>query len=368
MTIGISNWEKLESAAPRGGAQFLRLDSDAGQTAADVFRMKRNAQIFGKMYEEAKATLPTHVTQRLDSVGSGAGIHLARQLEHVYAEVLKEKYSPTNALDLFEVDSSVPAGARTHTVRRIKHNGEARFYEGNSSRRPTASVEQREKTFNLAPVITSIRISFFDQLAADFSGFALRTELEDAARDVMDRFLNDKILNGAPSRGLPGVLNYPWVPKFVSAVVPNSDTEEAVLVDLHAKANFAAERSKGLYSPSRMLLSIRMHNYLSTTKRSATTEDTILSAFLKDNPYISEAIPVHELAGVGPSGEDAVIFDRKDRMAFSRVMAREFTMLPAQDQGMDIEIPCYSIFGGMISREPLHNTIAYYDASSLPSY
>ena len=362
MTIGLTNWDDFQSRFD-GAQAFLRVDARGNESASDRYRILTNAKAFSKMYANAKAT--GMGDSRLDAMGDGAGLHLARQLEHIYAEVLKDKYSSNDGLDLFVTDRSVPPGARNHTQRRIKHNGEARFYEGNASRAPTVSVEQREETFNVAPVVTSIRINFFDQLAADFSGFALRSELEDAARDVMDRFIDDKIWNGAPSRNLPGVLNYPWVAKATSPVTIGTSTPEAILADLHAKANRAATKSKGVFSPNRMLASIRVQNYLATTKRSATTEDTILSAFLRDNPYIDEVIPVHALREAGPNGTDVMIFDRKVKDAFARVMPRDFTMLPAIDHGFDLEIPCYAIYGGMISREPMHNLITYVATSGL---
>ena len=345
---------------------FMRLDSVSKDSAVE-YRVQQNARLLREKYAHAKATGGGN--SRLDALGDNVGLHLARQLEFVYAEVLKTKYAPTSALELFEVDRRVPAGARNHTVRRMNAQGQARFYEGNSSRRPTVAINQEEETFNVAAIETSIRLNFFDLLATDFSGIALRAELEDAARDVMDRFLNDKIWNGAPERKLPGVLTYPWVPKATSAITvePGVTNPDALLASLHRRSNYAASKSKGLFTPNRMITSIAMRDYMASTKRSATTEDTILSAFLRDNQYIDEVIGVHDLRSAGPNGEDVALFDRRDRNAFVRVMPAEVTMLPMQSLGMDMEIPCYSIYGGMISREPLHNLITYYPTANLGS-
>lgn len=365
---GMISFEEMEGQF-ESAKTVLRLDAmGAGNKAIDGYRIRENAAILDSAYRRARAAnlVDMGTAQRLDALGSGAGVHLARMLEHVYSETLKDAFAPTNALDLFEVDRSVPAGARTHTIRRTRHTGKARFYEGNASRRPTVGLEQREETFNVAPIVTSIKINFFDQLAADFSGVSLRADLEDAARDVMDRFLNDKIWNGAAERKLPGVLTTPWVGKQTASVTYGPGTSpDAILADLHNKANYAVSKSKGLYTPNRMCSSIRLINYLSTTKRSATTEDTILSAFLADNPYITEVVPVHELEGAGPNGEDVALFDRKAKDAFVRVMPRDFTMLPIIENAFELEIPCYAIYGGVISREPLHNLITYIPTSGI---
>lgn len=362
MTIGLTTFDKFAKDV-KGASAYLRIDSIGGQTAADTYRIRENAAKFQALY--GKVSAMGRGNARLDALGTGAGLHLARQLEHVYAEVLKDQYAPNNGLDMFAVDRSVPAGARTHTLRRLKHNGEAHFYDGAASRRSAAGVEQREESFNVAPIVTSIHIDFFDQLAADFSGFALRAELENAARDVMDRFISNLVFQGAPERKLPGVLTIPWVPKATSPVTLGSSTPEAVLLDLHAKAHYGRSRSKGLFRSTRLLTSLRGENYLKTTKRSATTEDTIASAFVRDSG-ITEIIGLHELEGTGPGGTDIMIFDAPSRDAFVRVMPQDFTMLPANDSdSFSLEIPCYAIYGGMISREPLHNLISYVATSGI---
>ena len=67
------------------------------------------------------------------------GFHMARQLEHVYSEVLREEFPPQSSMEAFPVDTSVPAGARTHTVRRLSQQGEAKVYRGNSADVPRAA-------------------------------------------------------------------------------------------------------------------------------------------------------------------------------------------------------------------------------------
>jgi hypothetical protein len=287
--------------------------------------------------------------------------HFARELEHIYQEVLREEYAPNNALRLFSVDSSVPAGANVHTVRRIQHEGEARYYRANASDMGSTGARRVEKQFPIHPIVTSIRINFFEQMASGFANSNLRSELEFAARRVMEDFLNDKTWNGDEDQGVVGVKNYPWVPKTFSLVPFNDVTSaDAILAEMHRLANNASEVSKQTFAPNRMIMGVKLHNYLSTRKRSATTDQTILQAFLQDNPYITSVDAANELDGAGPNGEDMMILDRAgDRSSIANVVPQGFTMLPIQQVGFDFEIPCYMLHGGVVMRYPLNNLVAY---------
>jgi hypothetical protein len=287
--------------------------------------------------------------------------HFARELEHIYQEVLREEYAPNNALRLFEVDSSVPAGANAHTVRRIQHEGEARYYRSNASDRGSSGARRVEKQFPIHPIVTSVKINFFEQMASGFANSNLRTELEFAARRAMEDFLNDKVWNGDEDQGVVGVKNYPWVPKTFSLLAFNDlSTADSILSEMHRLANNASEVSKQTFAPNRMIMGVKLYNYLTTRKRSATTDQTIMQAFLQDNPYISVIEAAHELDGAGPGGQDMMVFDRAgDRSSIANVIPQGFTMLPIQQTGFDFEIPCYMLHGGVIMRYPLNNLVAY---------
>ena len=298
--------------------------------------------------------------QRIDSLSDNKAFHFARELEYVYSEVLRTQYAPNSALDLITVDTSVPAGAKTHTVQRIMHEGEARYYRGNDSNRGSTGVSRQEEEFPVVPIVTSIKTNFFENLSVDYAQTSLRSELEFAAQQIMNDFLNDKTWNGDDSVGMRGVLNYPWLPKLVvSTPFTDASSADSILLALHRIANLSSENSQGLMTPTRMVMSITLRNYLSTRKRSSTSDATILDCFLKDNQYIGEVIGIPEFKAAGPSGEDAIFCYSPNRMSCANVIPRGFTMLPMQEQSFEMEIPIYMIHGGVIMRDALGNLLAY---------
>lgn len=303
--------------------------------------------------------------QRLDSLAPGNGLHLARELEFAYQELLREQYKPLTALENFPVDRRVPEGALTYKIARISHQGDAKYHRGNSYDIPRSGASVEEEIRPIRHIVTMIELDMFEQQASNFAGSNLRAELREGAVRAMREFLNQKTWFGSEADDVYGVLNYPFVPKATSSVTIDSSSDaDTILAELHRLANLSIELSDGTFSPDTMLLPIKTHNYVSTTKRSATTDQTILEAFKQNSAVISEVKPVPELKAAGPSGQDVILFYRRnDQRAISNVVPKEFTMLPVQEQNFSLSIPCYMSHGGVMMRDPLNNLVVYTPAT-----
>jgi hypothetical protein len=291
----------------------------------------------------------------LDSVAPGRGLHLARELEYIFAEVMQTAYEPLNALRLFP-RISVPAGATSFTFRKMDHAGEWRYFRGNPSDVPTASVEKSEQSYPILPIVSSFKLDRFDELNSNFAGTNLRSELETALRRGFEEFVNDKTWEGTE---LTGVVNFPGLPKMVSAVsFANTTAADDILAELHRIANRPSQDSKQTFAPDTMLMDDRLYDRLRTRKRSATTDQTILQAFLQDNPYIRTVEPIHELRNKGVGGLPAILlYKRGDSKGIGHVIPRMPTMLPMEVRGFEMIFPCYAMHGGVIMQEPLKNLL-----------
>lgn len=352
--------------------QYFRTDSKVGSEAlaaprdvkrATKWRMDANIRVFTEAMQEKQSTGLMPFNLDAATIQSRA-FHFARELEHIYQGVLREQYAPNSALELFEVDSSVAPGAKTHTVQRILHEADVRYYRQNASDRGSTGARKVEKEFPIHPIVTSIKMNFFEQLSDGFASSNLRSELEFAARQGMNDFLNEKTWEGDADLGVRGVLNYDWLPKSFSGVnFVDGTAADSILAELHRLRRFSYIKSKQRFKPVRMILGTALLDYLGTRKRSATTDQTILEAFLEDSRKMGHPLTVegvHELDECGPNGEDAILFDGgKNRMAIANVIPAGFSMLPVQRTGFDFEIPCYMLHGGVIMRFPLSNHLAY---------
>lgn len=297
--------------------------------------------------------------QRFDALG-GSGMHLARQLEHIYSETLREEFPPQSAFEAFPLDTSVPVGASNHTVRRISQQGEPKVYRGNSTDVPRVGVSQEEETFPVHHYVIGIGLNIFEEQASNFAGSNLRGELQTAAHVTMQEFTNHKTWFGDEENDIKGVLNYPWTPKrLINTSFGSGADSEAMLAALNAAAAQTHEDSKTVYSPNAVIMSPRLARILRTTRVNPNDSEKIADDFLSSNPRITKIDEAWELQGSGPGGTDIILFYRRDARSVSNVVPKTFTMLPVQQEGFEMTIPCYMSHGGVIQRDVLNNTICY---------
>ncbi len=221
-------------------------------------------------------------------------------------------------------------------------------------------ASQKEERFPVHHLVIGMRWSLFDEQASTFASSNLREEYMFAARRACMEKYNELLLKGDDDAGFTGLLNSE-IPKVATGVsYVSATTADDIIADLHAKANFASERSKNRFMPDTVAMAPSEHNLFTTKKRSTTTDQTIMQAFRQDNAYISEVQIWPELAGAGPNGENLMLFyKRNNRRAIDRVEVKPFSVLPLERQMFDRIIPAYSSHGGLVTRDPLYNLLAY---------
>lgn len=303
------------------------------------------------------------LAQRADALPSGAP-GFPRDFEFIRQQMLEEKRQPLTALAFFPIDSSVPLGAKTHTTRRWLGAGEAQIYRGGTEL-PRATVSQAEETFGTAHVVCAVGQNFFDMLATDFAGFGLyQKELRLAIRLVEER-VNRIHWFGDVGSQLYGVLNYPSLAKLVvSTAFTSSSTPEAIVAALRDFANTPMVQSGGTFGATDLLVSPKIGSYLSTPMTSFASL-TILEVFLRGQAQIGNAgirsvNIAPELAGVGPSGIDAMLAYRRDLDTVGNVLIQPPTALPVvQTSPLDSITLVYASTGGVTMADVGNAVLGY---------
>jgi len=327
-------------------------------------RVRLDADGFDKYRRRADAATVRRLTadKRADALTGQAG-GFPRDFEHIYNEVLTEERRPLNLQSLVAMDGRVPLGARTHTVRRRLGTGDTAVYRGGVEI-PVVRGAHVEESFRVIHLVTSVVTDWFEMLSDSFAG---RNSFADDTRDAV-RFLEERAneigFNGdAPSK-VPGLLNFPHLAKAVAGV---SFTATAIAADpagtraeLNRLANFAMENSGGKFRPNRFATSIRIRNALMQTQNSTASDRSVGAVWLDGQPDINSIEAAHELRGIGPNGEDGLLFYDDQIQSTAFVLIQPPTPLPAHAiSALQNQTVYVMTIGGVIMRNVGNNLLAF---------
>ena len=82
---------------------------------------------------------------------------------------------------------------------------------------PRVGWSQQEETFPVKYYVTSFLTNMFDSMSLDMVNISDVAEKLRIARDIINEFANMMTWYGSDAHQLYGVLNYPWLPKYVVA-------------------------------------------------------------------------------------------------------------------------------------------------------
>lgn len=297
---------------------------------------------------------------RADAVGDpGAGIYFARQLEYIYPEVLRAKLPTLNAMRLFPVDTSVPAGAESFTQRMLEPLGVAEWISNEADDLPFVDVAGTEDLFRLKECGAAYKYTIGDIARGSLTGVNLSTERGIAARRAVEEKQNRTFWYGDASVGIYGVVNYPYTPRFVfSNPISPATSADDIIAEINSFVSSVVITTKETERPTKLLLATTPYSYIATTPRSTTTDTTILEFLIKTNPWIDTVESVHELENAGGANRHMAMAYSPEMRTGRLVVAQPFTQLPAQERNLAFIINTYSKIGGYASSYPLANALA----------
>lgn len=300
-----------------------------------------------------------HYRQRCDSMperggkryNADDGFALARQLEFVRSRVLGTVYPGFNMLRLIPADTSVPVGARTHTIRRYSEKGTVQIYRGGNAI-PRINLRQTEEIFPVRHFVTSFDIDLFEQMSNDFANLGIVEKAMRAANQLMQDKRNKLIVAGDEASGLKGVLNYPYLRKAVSSVAyDGSEAADDVIADMNRWVSFPSNANYAMFAPNRLVTSPRVRAYLMSNPRSTTTDTTIGGFWLSNNGFVSSIDQAHEMQApdAAPSSSyDAMFYYRDDEESINHVqIGAVINMLPVQRDGFVDRMIFWGCTGGV---------------------
>lgn len=295
---------------------------------------------------------------RFDSLlGESAGIFFDRELVDVRTEIVEQVRPPKNIFLYFAQDTSKSEWANQYEHRSFDVVGEAQFIADYADDLPIVDLAGREEVFNMRTFGCAYQYSIEEIKASQALGRELDRKRALGCRLVTEEKFDRIGFYGDPATQLFGWLNYPYMPRRISSVSFTAGTDaDVMLAEMNAAVNSIFGRTNTIGTPNLYGLSPNAYTQV-TSRRLANSDLTVLEHFLRANPSFSEGkgrvVPIWELAGAGPNGEDLDLIGSDDEMVGAHVIARPFTQEPPQARNLAMYTPCHAKSGGVYLDRPL---------------
>lgn len=297
---------------------------------------------------------------------AGESVFFARQLEYVRSKTYDVEYVGLSAMELFPIDTSVPAGATRITWRQWDGVGVAKIIANYADDLPRVDVMALEMSTPVRSIGDSYGYDVQEIRSAQFAGVALDAKRASQARKAIDQKFNQLAWNGDAVSGLPGFLSNANIPAVVlpadgtgASKLWSTKTPDQKLRDMNAVVNSVWITTKGIHRATELWMPLAQYADISSTARSANSDTTILDFFLANNPFITKVTPVFELTGAGASGADRMVAAENNIDNYQMNIVMPFMQHPPQPRNLYFEVPCEARFGGVTIERPL--AFAYAD-------
>lgn len=287
-------------------------------------------------------------------------VFFARELEAVKKKTYDQKTANLNAARLFPVATDTDPGAETITYQSYGQVGMAEIISNYAKDLPRADVQGEEHTVKVYSIGNAYGYNVQEIRAARMAGKPLVQRKAAAARRAHDEKLNKLAFKGDAAYGIVGILDNP----NISIYTPDADgtdnatafvkkTPAQILRDLNKFVSSIVTLTNGVEVPDTLVLPIEQYTYIANTPYSEVVSDSILSVFIKNNPYIKSVEQAAELKGAGTGGKDVALCYVNDNDHLTLEVPMGFTQYTVQQKGLEYIVPCESRVAGVIVYYPL---------------
>lgn len=252
-------------------------------------------------------------------------------------------------------------GGSSSIVQQIEDvSGKAKVVADRARDLPKVNVKASEYAYPVRDLGIAFDYSRRELKAAQQAGVDLTAKKALQARAAMERGLDDIICVGDSAAGLPGFINNSQItPSNVpadgtaSSTLWSAKTPDQVIRDMFECAMAPSNASVDEFRATDLLLPLVQFNYVSVTRASTQSDKTILEIFKMNYPYPISVTPWYKLTGAGAGATNRMISLERSPDVLGTSIQEEFDMLPPQEVGLVVEVPCTLVTAGVLIDHPL---------------
>lgn len=288
-------------------------------------------------------------------------LFLERELESLESTLYNVRYPNLKARALIPPKFDYPRGTETITYKQYDMVGVAKIIANYANDLPRVSLTAKKFTSPVKRLGASYAFSIDDIDAAAMAGIPLDQMEAMAAKRAIDQKENQIAYFGDTSTGLPGFFTNPNIPTGTvdadgvgaSPLWDNKDPE-LIIRDVNQLINDIKTNSLGVELPNTVLFPVTAMAKLASSPISAAVPNTTILDFLKKvHPYITLWDELNELETAGSGGTRMMVAYDRNPMTLRMPIPADFQVFPAQEKGLEFEIPVSEKVGGTIVSYPL---------------
>lgn len=299
-------------------------------------------------------------TREFAKLDSGESIFFGRELEKVKSKTYDVLFPAYKALELIPLGEETDPGAETIRYESFEDVGIAQILASYADDVPRADVKGTETRSPVIPLASSYGYNLQEIRAAKMAGKPLVQRKANAAKRAIDYKQNLIAFFGDSATGVLGLVNNPNIQEYIvpadgtaSSKLWTSKTADLMLRDMNGVCNQIFDLTLGVHSATDLLLPLFHYTRASTTMMGTAAIETVLSFFLKTQPFCKNVTWLNELKGAGATSTDRMIAYMKDPDVLTLEIPQPFEQLPVQEEGFEFVTYCHQRTAGVLIYYPL---------------
>ncbi len=285
---------------------------------------------------------------------------VARQLEYMRPGIFETKFPKLKGKSLVPINSSMDPGAETFVITKVTEVGQVKLMKDWAKDLSRVEVDTSQASMGVFSMGISYGYTVNEARAAMFARVPLQQRKAATARELMARKLDDILFSGETTTGVKGLINQTGT--LVYTVPSNgaggtktwsTKSPDNVLLDLNGAPQKMVVDSLDTEYPNTMVLPLSRFNAIAGTRVGDGTSETILSYWLRTNPYgISSVEYTTKLETAGDSTTARGVVYDKNPNVLECIVPIEFEQFAPETVNTEIITICHMRVGGVALYRP----------------
>ncbi len=278
------------------------------------------------------------------------GLYGATELTYFDPRFFEFEHKPLMFRTLFPVTHLSGPADKQYSYKMERLIGKAEYAGESANTHYVVDVDEEDTFLNIKKIDVKFTVTTDDLRAAVKTGRPIEVRKMKAGARSAEEQMNDTIILGNTKSKMLGFVNNPDL--ILDEVADgggggdpklwiNKTSKEILVGDIGAAIAIMRSLTFNLHSPKYMGVSIEKYNFLAQTwiETALSPIAITLLSYLKSSLEgygLEEIVPMSELSGAGPGGEELAIFWSKDENVLQVDVAMELIWLAPQFHGTNI--------------------------------